>query len=102
MSKFYPIVGQPMQFENILTNPAPEFLNGIQPSGISWQSNELQPRVGTQSLQDVGMLMNRPVILDHIHGFKTAIALVQLPIELDQFRAANNVSVQIRDFPGQR
>jgi hypothetical protein len=41
MSKLEPIVGQTMRFEHVLADPAPEFLNRVQPSRIGWQPDGL-------------------------------------------------------------
>lgn len=74
-----------MVVQNLLSQPTPEFLNGIEPTGISRQEQRCQMQV-CRRLQRGGMVMNSiPVVLDDKDGWlviflaDTMIQVLHLP-----------------------
>src|SRR6516164_4012995 len=76
-----PVVGQPMQFEYVLPQPAPQLLDRVEPGGVGWQPDDLQSRQGSQGRLYIVMVMDRPVVLDDIDALSPRIDAIQLPIE---------------------
>ena len=97
-----PVLDPAMHLENVLAQPAPQFLNGIEPGGIGRQPDWFDAGVGCQGRQDVRMRVNVPVILDHINQFYLlGVGAIQEPIELDHLLAAHDVAIEVVHLPGQ-
>src|SRR5205085_11069606 len=73
-----------MQVQHVLRQPAPELLNGICPGRISRQANQFKPGM-RQSLKDIGMKMNRPVVLNDENALGVGISPLELGIKMEQF-----------------
>lgn len=90
-----PVVGEPMEFEHVLTQPPPQLLDRVQPGGVGRQPDHLQPWQVSQGRLYVVMVMDGPVVLDDIDTLGPRIHAIQLPIEGDDLLAADQVVVPI-------
>ncbi len=61
-----PVVGQAVPLQHVLTQPAPELLDGIEPGGVGRQPHRFQPWQARQHRLHVVMVVNGPVVLDQI------------------------------------
>jgi hypothetical protein len=61
-----PVLHPALHLEDVLAQPAPQLLKGIEPGGIGRQPHGGDPWVTLQSRQHVRVRMNVPVILDHM------------------------------------
>ena len=97
-----PVLDPAMHLEDVLAQPAPQFLNGIEPGGIGRQPHRLDAGVGFQGRQHVGMRVNVPVILDHINQLHLlGVGAIQAGIELDHLLSAHDVAIEVVHLSGQ-
>lgn len=97
-----PVLDPAVHLENIVAQPAPQFLNRIEPRGIGWQPDGLEAGGLCQGGQYVRMRVNIPVILDHIDQFhRWGIGLIENPIELTDLVLAYDVAIKVVHLPGQ-
>ena len=100
-----PVVGQPLQFEHVLTQPAPPLLARIEPGGGGRQPDQLPPRqVGHGRLDVVMVVMVRdgPVVLDDRDARGPRLHASQLPIAGADLLAADQIVVPLVSPPRQR
>jgi hypothetical protein len=90
-----------MQLEHVLVQPAPQLLNRIEPGGIGGQPHRAELRPRAQSLQHVGMDVNIPAVLNDIDPVGGGIGLGNLPVELADLLAADDIAIQEIDLSGQ-
>jgi hypothetical protein len=98
-----PVLDPAMHLEDVLAQPAPQFLNGIEPGGIGRQPDWRDAWVLFQGAQDVRMRVNVPVIWDYINqSYLLRVRTIEAGIELAHLLAAHDVTIEIVDLSGQR
>ena len=97
-----PVLHPAMQLENVLAQPAPQFLDGIELRGIGGQPYRFNPRGARQGGQHVRVRVNVPVILDHREPVRRRIGMVQLGVELDHLLSPHDVTIQVVPLPRYR
>jgi hypothetical protein len=63
LAQLRPVVDKAVAAEHVTTQPVPELLNRIEPGGVCRQPHRLQARQLAQRGRDVGMVVDRPVVL---------------------------------------
>src|SRR5260221_9723303 len=97
-----PVVGQAVELEHVLTQPAPDFLDGIEPGGVGRQPDQLQARQVSQGRLHVVMVVDGPIVLDDVVPLGPRIHVIQLQRAGDHLRAADQVVVPVVHPPSQR
>ena len=97
-----PISGQTMQGQHLLALEAPQLLKWIEPGRIGWQPDRLNLRQSGQRAHHVLMRVDRPIVLQHTDPLCLRIDAHQLAVEGDQFRAPDDLGIQIIDATTQR
>ena len=90
-----PVLHPTMHLEDVLAQPAPQLLNGIEPGGIGRQPHRGDAGVAFQSRQHIGMGVNVPVVLDHIESIHLGIGAVQLGVELYHLLSPDDVAIEV-------
>ena len=78
LAKGFPVVRKAVQVQYLLTECAPQLLNGTPPWSISRQANHFQARQARQLSFDLLMLVNRPVIPDDVDRAGVGETLIDL------------------------
>src|SRR5512135_2903031 len=97
-----PIPRQAVHLQHILTQPAPQLLDRVEPRRIRRQPHRLDPRPLLQGGHDVRVTMDRPVVLDRQQSRHVAIGPVQLFIHRDDLGTSHDVAVEVVDLAGHR
>jgi hypothetical protein len=96
-----PVLHPALPLEDVLTQPAPQLLNGIEPGGIGGQLDRFDAGGALQGDQHVRMGVNVPVVLDHIEPVRRRIGVVQMGVEPYHLLAINDVAIQVVHLPRQ-
>ena len=97
-----PVSGESVLLEHVLLEPAPEFLNGIEPGSVGRQPDGLQSGQGVERGQHVGMGVDGPVVLDQIDVPSISVPLIELAVERADLLASDDVVVAQVHLAGQR
>jgi hypothetical protein len=92
LAQLRPISGQTVTLEHVATQPVPQLLNGVELGSIGRQPDRLQPRQLAQCRLDVGVLVNRPIILHNIDASRRRVDLIQVAVEGADLLAAHRNS----------
>ena len=101
LTEGFPIMNKAMHVQDILTQPAPEFFDGIKPRRIGGQTNGVKAWILSQSRQHVWVGMNAPVVMNDVNGFGARVSLVELGVKGDDLFATDDVVVEKVHPPGQ-
>jgi hypothetical protein len=74
-----PVVGQAVEREHVLTQPAPDLLAGIAPGGGGRQPDQLQARPAGQGRLHVVMVVDGPMVVDDVDPLGPRLHVIQLP-----------------------
>jgi hypothetical protein len=96
-----PVLHPTMPLEDVLAQPAPQFLDGIEPGRIGRQPDWGNAGVACQRGQHVGVRMDVPVVLAHLELVCHRIGVVQVGIELHHLLAPHDVAIEVVDLSGQ-
>ena len=90
-----PVLNPAMHLEDVVAQPAPQLLNGVEPWSIGRQPDRFDPGVVRQGGQHVGMSMDIPVVLDHVQPLHLRIGTLKVRVELDHLLSSHNVAIEI-------
>jgi hypothetical protein len=102
LTQLGPIISQTVPLEHVAAQPVPELLNGVEPGRIGGQPDGLQPRQLAQRGLDVGMVVDRPVILHDVDALHASIDLIELSVEGVDLLASHPIVVQVVDLARER
>src|SRR5215813_14108314 len=91
-----------MHLEDILAQPAPQLLDGVEPGSIGRQPDRLNSWVARHSGQDVRVGMNVPVVLDYMDPLhRLGVSAIEAGVELDHLLSAHDVAIEVVHLSGQ-
>ena len=96
-----PVLHPAMHLEDVLAQPAPQFLNGIEPGRIGRQPHRYDPGVVFQGGQHVGMGDECSNYLGSRTAGPPGIGAVQVGVELDHLLSAHDVAIEVVHLSGQ-
>jgi len=97
-----PISGPARSLEHVAAQPVPELLDRVEPGRIGGQPDGLQPRQLLQRGLDIGMVVERPVLLHDLDAPHPSIDLSELSVKGPDLLAPNQIVVPVLDLTRQR